>query len=228
MFTKIKKYFIFTGSSKGLTLIEVLVTASLIVFISTLIIRNGTLNAVNLERVANVVASDFRLAQYLALSSRQYQYTGDYPGDPNADPVPRNRCGYGISQSQSDNTTYFVYAGPPTLDPTGNPRSCNARSFQPSVHQDTPAYKTVLLDPQNRVVFDTNPRFKDVFYEPPGPTTFIQNSSSSPGFQKVTIMKAGLTNQQQNDCKTAVSSNCIYVCAYLSGRIEVTRGPNCP
>lgn len=227
MFKKFVKYFPTSHKSKGLTLIEILVTASLMVFVSALVIRNSSITRINLDRVANVVASDVRLAQSMALSSRKYQYLGAYPGDPNADPSPRNRCGYGISIEHQSATRYFVYAGPPTINPNGTPRNCGPSSYQPSAQQDTPAYKTVLLDPQNRVVFDVTPPSKDIYYEPPGPTTYIGNNQNS-SVEKIKIMKAGLTNQQINACDNAASTNCIFVCAYLSGRVEITRGPACP
>ena len=201
MFKKLRKHYVsYCGSrfwgERGLTLIEVLVTASLIVFISTLVIRNISISKLNLERLAGVVVADVRLAQSLALSTKKTE--------------DQIRCGYGISQINS--TTYVVYAGPPTTS------NCASKNYNTS--QESITYKTVVLDPRADLV--DSPKFSDVFYEPPDPkTTIVQGGSS---VVDIIIKKLGTTKQTCNN----FSVDCIHVCVYDSGRVEVTRGPNCP
>lgn len=242
-----KKYFQKFHDSGGFTLVEIIVTAGLIVFTTVLVIRNFTASRLNLQRVANVLVSDIRLAQQLALTSTQYKGS--------TDPVPRNRCGYGVTKAQSGGTEdtptecgdgtdndgdtyidsldpgcnrlYYIYAGPPSVDASGNPVACASKTYQQS--QDYPFYKTVALD--NRVDFVDNPGFRDIFYTPPGPTTFIQNSDLPSNladpttyYEKITIKKVGVTKQ---NCQ-AGSPDCIFICVYFSGRIEITKNPTCP
>ena len=241
------KYFFKFKDSKGFTLVEILVVAGLIAYVTTLVIRNFSASRLNLERVANVMASDLRLAQQLALSSHQYQGPNDL--------ALRNRCGYGITKpngggsednavecsdgidNDSDtfvdsldpgcNRLYYIYAGPATVNSSGQPNNCGSTNYQTS--QDTPYYKTVVLD--SRIDFVDNPGFSDIFYKPPGPTTYIQNSNSPSNpanpttyYEKITIKKVGVTKQ---NCDNG-SPDCIFICAYFSGRVEVSKVPTCP
>jgi type II secretory pathway pseudopilin PulG len=244
------------SNEKGLTLIEILVTSSLIVFMTTLLLRNFSTTRLNLNNLANVVASDIRLAQQVALSSHQFQGP--------ADPAPRNRCGYGFTrpatggsegnpaasrEAECSNNVdddgdslidsfdpgcsrlYYIYAGPPTVRPDGSAGVCGSTNYQAS--QDYPYYKTVVLD--KRVDFLDSPPSKDVFYMPPGPTTFIQNSSTPSNvadpttyYEVIGIKKSSVTRQQCN----AGNMDCVYICVYFSGRVEVvnntTNSVKCP
>ena len=119
-------------------------------------------------------------------------------------------------------SSYVLYAGTPTINPAGLPQPCPAdRNFQPIAPQNTPIYKITNLD--RRVDFVATPGFNDVFFEPPGPTTYINNSSSA-STEKITIKRIGTTGSQ---CDSG-SSNCIYICVYLSGRTEITKNTTCP
>lgn len=222
----------FKTKDAGFTLIEILVTASLIVFTTTLILRNFIASRLNLDRVANILASDIRLAQQLSLSSSQFQGTNDS--------VPRNRCGYGITNKPNDSSDpnndrkYQIYAGPSTVDSSGNPVNCNSPQYQQS--QDFPFYKSVILD--SRIEFENSPRFKDIFFMPPGPTTYIGSNSSPPiptdpttYWEQIIIKKKGTPKNggpSSGACNQG-SPNCIYICVYYSGRIEVSKTwGNCP
>lgn len=240
-------FFLKFKSSKGFTLVEILVVAGLVAFVTVISIRNLTGSRLNLDRLANVMASDFRLAQQLALSSHQHQGP--------LDPVPRNRCGYGITKPQSGgaessatecsdgldndsdtfvdsldpgcNRLYYIYAGPSTLDPAGLPVNCGSSNYQ--TNQDTPYYQAVVLD--QRIDFVDNPAPKDIFYKPPGPTTYINNINTPSDlldpttyYQRMTIKKVGLTKTDCNDG----SPNCRFICVYFSGRVEVSKVPTCP
>lgn len=201
--------------NRGFSLFEILVVSSITIFISISLIQSlSTLARVNLERVANVVAADVRLAQQLTLSSHQFKGSQD--------PTVRIRCGYGVSQNSQGSSSYVLYAGAPTINTSGVPQACPAnRNFQPAALQNTPLYKITNLD--KRVDFATTPGFNDIFFEPPGPTTYINNSSSAPT-ERITIKRIGTTASQCN----SGSRNCIFVCVYLSGRVEITKNTTCP
>ena len=202
-------------TDRGFSLFEILVVSSITILISLALIRSlSSLSRVDLNRVADVMASDFRLAQQLTLSSHQFKGSSD--------PVARIRCGYGISQNAQPVSSYVLYAGAPTIDPSGLPQPCPAdRNFQPISPQNTPIYKITNLD--KRVNFVSTPGFNDMFYEPPGPRGLINNDVSIL-VQKITIKRVGTT---PTECDSS-SPNCISVCVYFWGRVEVTKDTTCP
>lgn len=219
----------FISSNKGLTLIEILVTASLIAFITVLVLRNFNYSRLNLDRVANVMASDIRLAQQLALSAHKYQGPNDL--------APQNRCGYGITpdpNSIAPQQAYIVYAGLATVKSDGvTANNCpGGRQYQAS--QDTPAYKTVILD--SRIDFRDNSGqgqiFKDIYFEPPGLSVYFQNTGQTiDQCQHIVIKKVGVALQggpAGSSCQKG-NPNCIYIDVYGSGRVEVSNNFNsCP
>ena len=211
----IKKLLGFFNSSdkRGLTLIEVLVTASLIVFISTLIIQNFSIS-VDALRAANVMASDIRLAQQLALSAHQFQGPGD--------PEPRNRCGYGIT-GRFGSGKYVIFAGAPTLTPAGLPNVCGPQKYVAS--PDYPIYRSIQID--SRLSFGGGGfGFEDIFFQPPGSATYINGSNVPSGdpWERIIIKKTGVLDA---DCDGG-SPACAFICVYYSGRVEVSRNPVCP
>ncbi len=234
----------------GFTLVEIIVVAGLIIFMTSMILRNFVGSRLDLERTANVVASDIRLAQQLAISSRQFQGTCMNPdgtpvgGNCVPDPEPRNRCGYGITLDPNHYCNgYIIYTGKATVDASENPQSCGNYRFQS--RQDTPAYAAFLLDP--RLNFDdpggsgncngnvAGNRFRDTFFYPPGPTTAFGGNSvpiaPADYYNQIVIKKVGkkLTGNPSGRCSVnGPDPDCIYICVYLSGRVEVTRQPTCP
>ncbi|KKT82508.1 MAG: hypothetical protein A3B99_03020 [Candidatus Yanofskybacteria bacterium RIFCSPHIGHO2_02_FULL_44_12b] len=196
---------IFFKKPAGFSLVDLLVVITITSFLTITLIRNFT-TQLNIERVANVVLSDLRNTQAYAISARKYQ------GPLDSQPV--SRCGYGVHQDQSSSQTYIIYAGPAS---TAN---CSSRAWQTS--QDTPTFKTVVLD--SRLEFETNPRFKDIYYEPPDPQTYIGNTQTQSQPEEVVIRKIGVTKQQ---CNTG-NKNCIKICVYISGRVEITKTGSCP
>lgn len=225
--------FKFLKSNKGLTLVEILVVAGLIAFVSVLVVRNFNYSRLNLERVANVMASDIRLAQQLAMSAHQYQGSGD--------PAPRNRCGYGVTGSSKDDSDpnndtrrYSIYAGPPTVNPDGTPNNnCGQSGYER--HQDEPFYKSNILD--SRINFNDNPGlgliFDDIFFVPPGPTVYYKNNTILPidSWTRITIKRNDLkinTGAPSGRCSSGLNKDCIYICIYGSGRIEVSKTYTCP
>lgn len=229
--TKLSKYFIKFSEERGLTLIDILVTAGLIVFTTIMVLRNSSAT-LNLGRIANVMASDIRIAQSLATSTHQYQ--GSLDG------APVIRCGYGITNQPNDNLDpnndrkYAIYSGPATVNADGSQGDCSSRNYPNNADEQPnyPFYRKVVLN--TRVRFDTSARFKDIFFEPPGPTTYINDRDAplNPGnpatyYQKIIIQENDVPNNGPGSCSNG-SPKCIYICVYYSGRVEVTKNFNCP
>lgn len=201
-------------NQKGFTLVEVVVTLGLVIFLSVLVINKSSNLRVTLQGAANVAASDIRFAQAITLSSKQYK--GIY-SDNTTDPAARNRCGFGVSQLNT--TTYVIYAGAPTVMINGTTiTNCPARVYTTGTNASA-IYQTVVLD--SKLDMPTGPSFNDIFFEPPGATTYIQGSSTSQSFSQIMIKRVGTTRAQ---C-TAGSKDCIFVCAYSSGRVQVNQSP---
>ena len=228
-----RNYFFKFSSEKGLTLIDILVTVGLIIFTTVMVLRNSLSSSFNLERIANVMASDIRIAQSLATSTHQYKGSLDV--------VPVNRCGYGITNKPDDSSNpdndrkYAIYAGPATVNSDGSPEDCSFRNYPSAEGQqaDYPFYKNAVLD--TRVKLDISPEFKDIFFEPPDPVTYIDDSNipSDPNdpttyYEKITIKENNVPDGGgPGSCKKG-SPQCIYICVYYSGRVEITKNFNCP
>ncbi len=190
----------------GFGLIDLLVAIAITAFLTIALIKNFS-STISYDRVANVVASDLRNAQSYAISSKKYQGP--------LDSTPVSRCGWGLHQDTSNSSTYIIYAGPSAA------ANCSSRGYQDT--SNSPTFKTAALD--SRLEFETSPRFKDIFYEPPDPKTYFNNSSNPPGaVEEIVIRKIGITKAQCNAGNVA----CIKICAYMSGRIEITKTGSCP
>ncbi len=144
--------------SRGFTLVEVLAAFFIIGVLSTVILlnyRTGQEQAF-LTRAAAAFETDIRRAQNLAVAS--IDFGGSIP------------CGYGIHYV--DNRNYLIYAGR-----LGGATSCsvsnhNFQSGTDSVYQDI---KII----EQKLIFKNS--FSDIFFEPPDPATYI-NDSKSAGF----------------------------------------------
>ena len=139
--------------STGFTLIEVLVYAFLVGLFSVILLlnlRGAQTNASVLERASLGVISDFRKAQNLTLSGLTFQ--------------GNTVCGYGIHYL--DPSSYLIYAGGEVTCGSAD------RNYQGSSDFNV---QTVKITESN-VKFKAS--FSDVFFEPPDPKTFINNSFS--------------------------------------------------
>jgi type II secretory pathway pseudopilin PulG len=168
----------------GFTLIEVLVVASITVIISGLMIANFSRSRVDLNQVVITVTDAVREAQALALSGSLVQ--GTY------------RCGYGVHFTEDG---YRIYAGP---DSSTTECSTESRNFDAA---DTTVRVAVL---PNDILEIVQPA-PDIFFEPPNPTTFI-NNSSAPGTQATINIRRKGAQCPGPDCRT------IYVTT--SGQIQ--------
>lgn len=175
-------------NSLGFTLIELLVVAAITGVISTFMLLNFQRTRVDLNESGSVFIADLRAAQSKALASAKYDSGSGL----------KIRCGYGV-HSNVDLTSYSIYAGPDAS--LNNCKSLN-RNFDGA--------DTIIA---TKKFGDTKVEFKDVFsdifWEPPHPYTYINNSSSSASIN-ITIGKKGGTCPQ--DCKTINVST--------SGKIE--------
>lgn len=168
----------------GFTLIEVLVVASITVIITGLMIANFSRSRVDLNQVVITTTDAVREAQALALAGSLVQ--GTY------------RCGYGVHFTEDG---YRIYAGP---DANTTDCSTESRNFDAS---DATIRIAVL---PNDVLEIVQP-VPDIFFEPPNPTTFINNSSAAGVEAAISIRRKGATCPGP-DCRT------IYVTT--SGQIQ--------
>ncbi len=137
----------------GFTLIEMLVVVALVGIFSTLLLlnlRGFSTNTIVLERTALVVISDIRRAQSLSIAGVSFQ----------GSPV----CGYGIHYI--DANTYLIYAGGENICSSSNKNYQSGNDL---------SYQQVKVAEKN-VEFKSS--FQDLFFVPPDPKTYIDNSFS--------------------------------------------------
>ncbi len=177
----------FFENSSGFTLVELLVVAAITGVISTFMLINFQRTRVDLTENASIIIADLRATQNKALASTKY----------NSGSGQKIRCGYGVHYINP--TSYSIYVGP---DASSN--NC------PSLNRNLDGADTTATTKKfenNKVEFKAI--FSDIFWEPPHPYTYINNSSSSASIT-ITIGKRGGTCPQ--DCKTINVST--------SGKIE--------
>lgn len=141
--------------SSGFTLVELVVSIFIVGVLSVAILLNYRVGQSQafLTRASAAFETDIRRAQNLSVASSEFE-----------DSIP---CGYGLHYV--DNRTYSLYAG--RLGGAGNCQSSNHNfeSGTDSVYQNMK-----VIEP--RVVFKNS--FSDIFFEPPDPTSYINNSRS--------------------------------------------------
>jgi prepilin-type N-terminal cleavage/methylation domain-containing protein len=174
-------------SDKGFTLIELLVVATIIGVISTFLLLNFQRTRVDLTESSSIVIADLRAVQNKALASTKYDSgTG-----------LKIRCGYGVHYVNP--TSYSIYTGP---DASSNDCKSLNRNFD-----SADATVTTKNFGSSNVEFKAI--FSDIFWEPPHPYTYLNNSSVSASVT-ITIGKKG--GNCPEDCKT--------INVFTSGKIE--------
>lgn len=177
-------------SFSGFTLIEVLVVAAITGFISTFLVINFQRTRIDLNEIASIFIEQIRVAQTRANSSLRYN---DGQGAGLA-----IRCGYGIHYETT--TSYSIYVGPNAATTTCSTQNRNL---------DADDFKLLPITKLSSTKVEFKSSFNDIFFEPPNPTTFINNSSASTAIT-ITIGKVGGICPQ--DCKNINVST--------SGKIE--------
>jgi len=177
----------FFKNSLGFTLIELLVVASITGVISTFMLINFQRSRVDLNESSGVLMADLRSAQSKALASAKLDSGSG----------SKIRCGYGIHYINP--TSYSIYTGP-------DASSINCKSLNRNLDG---ADSTAIVKTFGNSLVEFKSTFNDIFWEPPHPYTYINNSSASASID-ITIGKKGGTCPQ--DCKTINVST--------SGKIE--------
>ena len=136
-------------------MIEVLAAIFIIGILSAVILLNYRVGQVEaqLTRAAAAFETEIRKAQNLAISSPEFGGT-----------IP---CGYGIYYT--DNRNFSIYAGQLGGAPNCNASNHNFQSGTDSVYQN-------LKIIEQGVIFKNS--FSDIFFEPPDPATYINNSKA--------------------------------------------------
>ena len=172
---------------RGFTLIEILVVAAITGVISTFMLLAFQRSRVDLNESGGVLMADLRAAQSKALASTKYDSGSGL----------KIRCGYGVHYVSP--TSYSIYAGP-----DASSTDC------PSLNRNldgADAIVAIKVFGNEKVEFKA--AFSDIFWEPPNPDTYINNSSAIASIT-ITIGKKGGACPQ--DCKTINVST--------SGKIE--------
>lgn len=173
--------------NKGFTLIEVLVVVLIIGFISAFMLLSFQRSRIDLNEISSVFIADLRATQTKALSSTRYD----------SGLGSKIRCGYGVHYVSL--TSYSLYVGP-----DASVANCKTETRNLGASDVTITTKNFASP---RVEFKET--FNDIFWEPPHPYTYLNNSSSSASIN-ITIGKVGGTCPA--DCKTINVST--------SGKIE--------
>lgn len=137
--------------ARGFTLVEIVIVAGLMVFMSSVLIKNFGSRRFNFDFLTNNVVSDVRTAQSYALNSKMTNNAF--------------RCGFGINRVST--TSYRIYAGRDTSTDNCTP----SYTFINSV--TTPDVQIVNLDNRVQIL-----PFEDVFFLPPDPRIYIGIGSS--------------------------------------------------
>lgn len=176
------------ADQRGFTIVEILVVTAIIGFLSTSLILNFSRSRINVEQNTNLVIATIREAQSKTVSSTIYN---DY-----------NPCGYGIHYVSP--TQIAIYVGPDAA--TANP-SCSTMDKRYDINRDSILLTRTFTDPRVEI----KAPFKDIFFLPPDPKTYLDNDASLNG-SPVNI-QIGVTGE---NC----AENCRTITIDPSGKIE--------
>jgi Tfp pilus assembly protein FimT len=160
---------------KGFTLVEVLVVASITVLITGFLVFNFSRLRTDLNQTTLTVEDSIREAQGNALSGELIRGT--------------SRCGYGV---HFDARSYVLYAGPDS-----SAVDCAAQNRNYEVGTDVIVRSAFI---QNNAIEIVLPA-PDIFFEPPGPTTYI-NNVNTPGTTAAISIHATSGACPSSDCRT--------------------------
>jgi len=166
------------SKAEGFTLVEILVVASITVFITGILVANFSRSRVDLNQTVLTVTDAIREAQALTLAGSVVKGTA--------------RCGFGIHFTPSG---YIVYAGP---DAATNDCAAQDRNYNAGTDD---IVRQALL---SNNVLEIAPPFVDIFFEPPDPVTYIGGSSSPAAAADIVVRRKGAqcTQKTSADCRT--------------------------
>jgi prepilin-type N-terminal cleavage/methylation domain-containing protein len=165
------------SSSRGFTLVEVLVVASITVMITGLLVQNFARSRVDMNQTVLTVTDAIREAQSNALSGALLSGTGTY------------RCGYGIHFTS---TGYLIFAGPDSSGP-----NCTAVNYTYTADSNHPTVRVGLIASNVLEILPVS----DIFFEPPTPTTYLGGVSTAGQSVDVKIRRKGAACPS-SDCRT--------------------------
>ncbi|MDO8658698.1 MAG: type II secretion system protein, partial [Candidatus Levybacteria bacterium] len=154
--------------NKGFTLIEILVVATITGIISTIMLLNFQRSRLDLNEGSGILLADLRATQSKALASTKYDSGSGL----------KIRCGYGVHYV--DLTSYSIYVGP-----DANSNDCPFLNRNLDGADTTVSTKKFVNE---KIEFKNT--FNDIFWEPPHPYTYLNNSSASASIT-ITIGKRG-------------------------------------
>ncbi|MCC6934423.1 MAG: type II secretion system protein [Candidatus Yanofskybacteria bacterium] len=165
---------------QGFTLLEVLVVASITVFITGLLVVNFSRTRVDLNQTILTIQDAIREVQGQALSGSLVRGT--------------HRCGYGIVFTA---TGYTLYAGPDSaaVDCVGAPRTFDAGA--------STVLRQALLASNVLEVVSPLP---DIYFEPPNPTTYL-NGAANPGATATILVRRKGAQCPSADCRALTVSS---------------------
>ena len=195
-------------TSDGFTIIEILVTMMITVFLTIILVFTFSKSKYNIDLVANSILSDIRSAQTKTLTGARYNTL--------------LRCGYGIHYLT--NATYAIYVGP---QPNVSNGFCTSLNRNYRSNEDTDIATKILMGSYS---FKTNwagGSNGGIFFQPPNPTTYIDESANlNKRPEEITIMPSGSAPSYCSN--TATKNKCRTICVYTSGKLTIIPGEGCP
>lgn len=186
------------ATQAGFSVIEMLVVIMVIGVLSVSLIstfRDSSTNANARHLISSVLLADIRRAQSLALSGSQYQ--------------GQIVCGYGIHYENA--ASYSIFAG---IRTGGGSRCANHPHKWRGA--DLIVETRVVANDKFEVIGPGGGAFRDVFFEPPDPKTYLDGNYSltaSPLFTNINVVAKG---------QSCLPTNCTTITVHTSGRIDVT------
>lgn len=138
---------------KGFTLIEALVSISIIALLTVLTVPHyqQSQNQITLQQSAYQLAQEIRKVQEMVLAAKKCEECAE----PNKDKIPP---GYGIYFNPSENKKFIIYA-----DINDNKQYDSGENI-----------KSIDIK-KGTIIFSTNPGALDINFQPPGPEIKINN-----------------------------------------------------
>ncbi len=189
-------------SQAGFTLVELLVVAAIIGTTAGFLLLNFATSRVNLT-----AASDQLIAELRDVQSRSVEAT-------HSDGTLR--CGFGVKPDPGNANAYLVYQGPDASTVDCSTLDRNYSSGEDSIYE-----RYTLSDPNLEFKGSSGSQFPDVFFEPPDPRTYIDDSAT------LDTLPARLLFGVK-DVTCTGTDECRAVCIYPSGRIQRAPGLVCP